>query len=289
MCRKLQDTGLVQYQPYKGVSLTDEGDRVARDILRKHRLWEVFLVEKLGLTYEQAHDFACELEHATADLLADHLDRFLEFPAVNPIGKPIPSTGQKIPERVLLSLDRLNAGHTGIVVHIDLPEDTQSYLEDLGLRTGAAFQVLAASSSSCLLKTGGESLSLNADLIRQIFVTLDPGSESGEISSQNDNQQIPSTHKEKHMQAENQITIKKIPMSELGKGQTGVVVHVGGKGAARRRMLDMGLVTGTEVSVIRIAPLGDPIEYSVKGYSLSLRKTEAETILVEISEDQQEN
>jgi len=289
MCRKLQDSGLVQYQPYKGVLLTEEGDQVARDILRKHRLWEVFLCEKLGLTYEQAHDFACELEHTTADLLADHLDRFLDFPAVNPIGKPIPSTGQQVPEKTILSLDRLNAGNSGIVVHLDAPEETQAYLGDLDFRPGAVFEVQARSSSSCLLKIGGESLSLNADLMRQIFVTPDPGSESGEIPSQNDIQQNHGTYKENHMQAEKQITIEKIPLSELKKDQTGVVVHVGGKGVARRRMLDMGLVTGTEVSVIRIAPLGDPIEYSVKGYSLSLRKTEAETIMVEISEDQQEN
>ena len=73
-----------------------------------------------------------------------------------------------------------------------------------------------------------------------------------------------------------------IPLHKLGVGQRGVVVRVGGKGPVRRRMMDMGLVPGTEVKVVRVAPLGDPVEFELRGYSLSLRKSEARDITVEV-------
>lgn len=76
-----------------------------------------------------------------------------------------------------------------------------------------------------------------------------------------------------------------IPLSKLKKGQKAVIAQVGGKGAVKRRMMDMGMVPGSEIQVIRIAPFGDPIEYNIKGYSLSLRKSEASTILVRAIED----
>ena len=74
-----------------------------------------------------------------------------------------------------------------------------------------------------------------------------------------------------------------IPLHELKVGQRGVIIHVSGKGPIKRRMMDMGLVPGSEVQVVRVAPLGDPVEFTVKGYSLSLRKSEASNIQVEIS------
>jgi ferrous iron transport protein A len=76
--------------------------------------------------------------------------------------------------------------------------------------------------------------------------------------------------------------VHQMPLHKLSTGQRGVVVRVGGKGPARRRMMDMGLVPGSEVKVVRVAPLGDPIEFTVKGYSLSLRKSEAKAIEVEV-------
>ena len=78
-------------------------------------------------------------------------------------------------------------------------------------------------------------------------------------------------------------TIEMKTLKDLKIGQTGVVVRVKGKGVIKQRMMDMGLVSGSEVKVIRVAPLGDPIEISLKGYNLSLRKSEAQDIVVEIS------
>ena len=85
------------------------------------------------------------------------------------------------------------------------------------------------------------------------------------------------------MQTDRQDLVSAIPLHSLKVGDHGVVVSIGGKGPARQRMMDMGLVPGAEVKVLRVAPLGDPVEFEVKGYSLSLRKSEAKEILVEVS------
>lgn len=86
------------------------------------------------------------------------------------------------------------------------------------------------------------------------------------------------------MQVKKETTVQQVPLNTLKVGQRGIVVHVGSKGPVKRRMMDMGLVPGSEVSALRVAPLGDPIEFTVKGYSLSLRKTEAQEIKVEVVE-----
>ena len=85
-------------------------------------------------------------------------------------------------------------------------------------------------------------------------------------------------------QIKEETAARQVPLNTLKVGQRGVVVRLGTKGAVRRRMMDMGLVPGTEVLVRRLAPLGDPIEFTVKGYSLSLRDSEAQDILVEVVE-----
>lgn len=78
----------------------------------------------------------------------------------------------------------------------------------------------------------------------------------------------------------NKSNNEEMPLSELKKGQKAVVLQVGGKGIVKRRMMDMGVVPGSTIRVVRVAPFGDPIEFNVKGYSLSLRKSEAKNIIV---------
>jgi DtxR family transcriptional regulator, Mn-dependent transcriptional regulator len=91
MLKKLHDKGLVWYKKYQGVTLTDEGKLKAKLIIRKHRLWEVFLVEKLGFAWDEVHDIAEQLEHIQSDILVSKLDTFLNFPAFDPHGDPIPT------------------------------------------------------------------------------------------------------------------------------------------------------------------------------------------------------
>jgi len=273
MCRKLQDQGLVIYRPYKGVSLTPEGERLAHYILRCHRLWEVFLVEKLGFEYNQAHGIACKLEHATPDLLADRLDLFLGHPQVNPRGEPIPLADGSVAARPLVSLAALSAGQRGHVVRCDVEEEaTLAFLAEHGVRPGAAFTVMAATDDSLLVQLGHKTISLARALAEVVQVET-------EVTATTPTQPI--SEKEEEMQA--QTPIKQVSLDKLSAGQQGVVVRVGGKGPAKQRMMDMGLVPGSKVKVVRVAPLGDPIEFEVKGYNLSLRKSEAREITVEVS------
>ncbi len=96
MLKKLSDKKLVSYQKYQGVVLTDKGKYEAKMIVRKHRLWEVFLVEKLGFKWDEVHDIAEELEHIKSEKLINQLDIFLGFPASDPHGDPIPNKDGEI-------------------------------------------------------------------------------------------------------------------------------------------------------------------------------------------------
>lgn len=90
MLKKLADKELVNYQKYQGVTLTQKGLHAAKMIVRKHRLWEVFLVEKLDFTWDEVHDLAEELEHIKSEKLINRLDEYLGFPKEDPHGDPIP-------------------------------------------------------------------------------------------------------------------------------------------------------------------------------------------------------
>ncbi|WP_420147346.1 metal-dependent transcriptional regulator [Spirosoma sp.] len=95
MLRKLADKQLIHYKKYQGVRLTDEGERLALQIIRRHRLWEVFLVEKLGFGWDAVHEIAEELEHIRSEELVTRLDKYLGNPQFDPHGDPIPTpTGQ---------------------------------------------------------------------------------------------------------------------------------------------------------------------------------------------------
>ncbi|MEP6746694.1 MAG: metal-dependent transcriptional regulator [Bacteroidota bacterium] len=97
MLKKLKTQKLLQYEKYRGVKLTAEGRKVAVQIIRKHRLWEFFLVEKLQFGWEEVHEIAEELEHISSKKLVDRLDAFLDFPQNDPHGDPIPDINGKMP------------------------------------------------------------------------------------------------------------------------------------------------------------------------------------------------
>lgn len=110
MLRKLSDKKLVNYEKYKGVKLTSEGEKIAVKIVRRHRLWEVFLVDKLDYNWDEVHDLAEQLEHIKSNSLIDKLESFLDFPTYDPHGDPIPDSKGNISvkETVLLSNAKQN-------------------------------------------------------------------------------------------------------------------------------------------------------------------------------------
>ena len=90
MLKKLADKGLINYKPYQGVTLTGAGEKIALNIVRKHRLWEYFLVEKLDFKWDEVHELAEEMEHISSNELIDRLDKFMGHPEYDPHGDPIP-------------------------------------------------------------------------------------------------------------------------------------------------------------------------------------------------------
>ena len=96
MLKKLESKKIVHYQKYKGFSLTDQGHKTALNVVRKHRLWEYFLVHKLGFEWDEVHSMAEELEHISSNELTTRLDNFLGNPAFDPHGDPIPDNKGKI-------------------------------------------------------------------------------------------------------------------------------------------------------------------------------------------------
>ncbi len=143
MLRKLSAKGIVHYVKYKGVSLTEPGERVALQIIRKHRLWEVFLVEKLNFNWDEVHDMAEELEHINSDLLVKRLDEFLGFPKFDPHGDPIPSESgeMKLKQQKLLGEMAVNESGTVVGVNDSQPLFLQ-YLDKMGIFLGARIKVL---------------------------------------------------------------------------------------------------------------------------------------------------
>jgi DtxR family Mn-dependent transcriptional regulator len=138
MLKKLSDKELVAYQKYQGVTLTENGFLSAKMIVRKHRLWEVFLVEKLGFAWDEVHEIAEELEHIKSEALIDKLDEFLEFPDFDPHGDPIPNRNGVIKKitKLLLSEADLNKEYQCVGVK-DSSSEFLKYLDKQKIALGS--------------------------------------------------------------------------------------------------------------------------------------------------------
>lgn len=119
MIKKLSDKKLIFYEKYYGVSLTQEGRILALALIRKHRLWEVFLAEKLKFSWDQIHDVAEELEHISSNLLIERLDEFLNFPKFDPHGDPIPDKHGNIESPFEITLNQLKLNDKAVIVGVN--------------------------------------------------------------------------------------------------------------------------------------------------------------------------
>lgn len=118
MLRKLADKGFIGYKKYKGVTLTDPGKKSALNLVRKHRLWEVFLVDKLEFTWDEVHEVAEQLEHIKSEKLVDRLDKHLGYPEVDPHGDPIPTKSGSFHKSLKKLLTEVSAGASGVCVGV---------------------------------------------------------------------------------------------------------------------------------------------------------------------------
>ena len=144
MLKRLSDKEYFHYEKYKGVYLTSKGIKMATKLIRKHRLWEVFLTNKLGFSWEEVHDIAEQLEHVQSEALIDKLDEYLGFPKYDPHGDPIPNAEGKFTIRSQIPVTDLTIGEIGFVVGVR-EHDTPflQYLNQLNIHLGAQIQVLS--------------------------------------------------------------------------------------------------------------------------------------------------
>jgi DtxR family Mn-dependent transcriptional regulator len=144
MVRKLSDVGLVEHEPYKGVKLTAEGRRVALEVLRHHRLLELFLAEELGMPWDRVHAEAEVLEHVLSEDLEELISARLGNPTVDPHGDPIPTAAFEIDEGENHSLDELPVGAAGLFVRVsDSNPEMLRYLAAQGIRLGDRLCIVA--------------------------------------------------------------------------------------------------------------------------------------------------
>lgn len=143
MLRKLSKKGVITYEKYKGVNISRSGKKQALSIIRKHRLWEAFLVEKLNFNWDEVHEIAEQLEHIRSSLLIARLDEFLGFPQYDPHGDPIPDEHGTVRSKPKTSLTRLEIDNTGVLVSIkDTSDLFLKYLDKVGISIGSRIKVI---------------------------------------------------------------------------------------------------------------------------------------------------
>ena len=143
MLKKLADKALINYTPYQGVSLTPDGEKIAVHIIRKHRLWEYFLVEKLNFKWDEVHEMAEELEHISSRELIDRLDKFMGYPRQDPHGDPIPDSNGRFKLNELKPISAAGVDDTGIISGVrDHSAPFLQYLEKQELTIGKSVKIL---------------------------------------------------------------------------------------------------------------------------------------------------
>ncbi|MFT4761417.1 MAG: DtxR family Mn-dependent transcriptional regulator [Paraglaciecola sp.] len=143
MVKRLSEKKLIAYEKYKGVTLTIAGNKIATNLVRKHRLWEVFLVDKLNFSWDEVHEIAEQLEHIQSSELVKRLDQFLGIPKFDPHGDPIPDADGNFTFRKQVLLSELPLETEGVVVGVQ-EHSTQflQYLDKMNLGLGATIKVI---------------------------------------------------------------------------------------------------------------------------------------------------
>ncbi|NLZ95671.1 MAG: metal-dependent transcriptional regulator [Bacteroidales bacterium] len=174
MARSLAQKNLVNYTKYQKLSLTSEGDKLALQVLRKHRLWEAFLSRTLNLSLHEIHEEAERLEHATSDYLADKIDEYLNFPTADPHGDPIPcSDGQERPtnDAILLSEAEVSKEYS-ITRLFSSDPDFFNFCTSNGIDIGTKVQVEKIFEEMKMIEVsiGEKQLLLNENITNIIYV-----------------------------------------------------------------------------------------------------------------------
>ncbi len=173
MIKKLAEKELVNYEKYKGVTLTQSGKKIAIEIVRKHRLWEVFLVNKLHFNWDEVHDMAEQLEHIKSDSLIGRLEKFLEFPKHDPHGDPIPDENGNIAHHKKVMLSSVEANTSSIVIGVkDSSAAFLKFLDNATIKLGSTLKIVSKEEfdNSLLIENNGLKISISHQIAKNLFV-----------------------------------------------------------------------------------------------------------------------
>jgi DtxR family Mn-dependent transcriptional regulator len=173
MMRRLGEQGLVTHTPYKGVTLTKKGHEVASNVIRRQRLWEVFLYEHLNIEWSKVYELACSLEHATAPEVTEALAEFLEHPQTCPRGNPIPDVKGIYTPLDGVALSEVEVGKTVTVLAVDATAtDVLKYLQDKNILPGQKLKVMEAApmDGPLMVSVGGKDVALGLSLAEFVIV-----------------------------------------------------------------------------------------------------------------------
>jgi len=260
----LAETGLVEASA-GDLRLTQEGGRVAMNVIRAHRLWEQYLAERTGFDQSEWHLQAEQFEHDFSSEQLDELAGVLGNPIYDPHGDPIPSSEGEMFVHDAVPLPRLEVNQFARILHVgDEPEMVAAQIEAEGLLPGMVLRVSEITPNRVRFWCGGEEHVLAPIVAATISV-----------------------------QPLDEHAIAEVPqdgayLSDLTVGQKGRVVQLMPKlrGAERRRLLDLGMLPGTTIEAEMSSPMGDPVAYRVRDSLIALRKDQARNIKIELLVDE---
>lgn len=173
MIKKLSEKGFISYKKYQGVHLSSLGEKIAVRIIRRHRLWEVFLVNKLNYNWDEVHDLAEQLEHIKSDSLIDKLDEFLNFPTHDPHGDSIPDKNGNMQQQKKVMLASIPIGKKCTVIGVKDSSPFLKYLDALNIKLGSVLTIMdiIEFDKSMLIKNEGVSNAISHQIAQNLFVT----------------------------------------------------------------------------------------------------------------------
>ena len=254
---ELADMGLLHLDA-TGLLLTSQGERVALRLVRTHRMWERYLADRTGLPASEWHDEADRVEHTLSVAEVDILDARLGHPSWDPHGDPIPTADGYIPPDTGISLIAVELGRTVEIVHLeDEPREIYDGLLRDGFLLGGRLDVVGRSDQCLRVRLLGREFELTPVAAANVTVRYLPVGEYAET---------------------NQLVL-----SDVRDGETVVVQSISQAcgGVQRRRLLDLGVVRGTEVTRELTSAGGDPTGYRIRGALIALRNAQAEYIVVD--------
>ena len=254
---ELESHQLVEWQ-YDNLKLTAEGRSYALRIIRVHRLWERYLADETSVAEEGWHSAAEIVEHQMSPEQADLLAAQIGNPVFDPHGDPIPSTRGDLPLRKGKSLNTLQPGEFAHIIHVeDEPHAVYSQLVAEGLYRGMQVRMIENKKERIRFLANGEEVVLAPLFAKNI--TIAP------------------------IKGEPVVKGKFKTLSSLSVGEKGKVMGISKKcrGQQRRRLMDLGVVPGTEIEVEMKSIGGDPVAYRIRGTSIALRKNQADRIYLE--------